>query len=180
MCHKASRCRVALALILAIGLAGPAVATYYEVYLEGFTDNALTQDIAYVRMYVHMDQTDILNVYACGVGSACQGWFTAPGFSFRNGASVWLPIHDPSVSSGADHVTYPLQDGLLLWVDCSTFGTGVSMVTFWQLDDVGDFEANEYPGLVSVSEEGEGRITFEAAAVPNTRSTWGGVKALYR
>ena len=174
------RTLLALATTLAV-LAGQATADTYSIYLEDFTDNELTRNIACVRMYVHMDQDDgFYGVNSSGIGPACYGWFPGGSFGFQNGASVWLAVYDPAVNTGAANVMYPLHDGVLMSTDLMTFGTGVSMVTFWLLDDYGDFEANEYPGLVSVADEGDGYIVFRAATVPNASRSWSAVKALYR
>lgn len=150
----------------------------FEVVLEGFTDNPVTENISYVRMYINF--TSPVDFTSAGIAGACAGWSEATESGMWNGPSIFMAAHDPFGSQQRPFPEYELQDGRMFWVDAGSAVTGVSAIQIWNAADIGDNGANLYPGTIELVELTGSRAVFSAASVPNRASTWGRIKALYR
>lgn len=155
-------------------------ASTFEVQLQGFTDNVEVENIGYVRMVIEVDGSTAWNLAGEGIGGACSGWRESTGSGSINGPSVFMSAHDETAFAGRVRVGYPLEDGLLFWLDCSATVTGLSQITFWKAPDIGNFEANEYPGQVRLVAFSSSRAVFSTRSVPAEAVSWTRVKRLYR
>ena len=140
----------------------------------------MTSNISYVRMYINFGGEGPWELHSEGVAGACAGWWEATESSMVNGRAVFMAAHDPHGSQYRNYPEHELQDGRMFWVDCTEPTTGVSAIQFWNAADIGDNEANLYPGVVDLVELTSTRAVFSAASVPNCSSSWGKIKALYR
>jgi len=164
-------------LVAALPVSAQAQVTF-EVVLQGFTDNPVTENISYVRMYINF--TSPVEFTAAGTAGACAGWWEATESGMWNGPAIFMAAHDPH---GSQYRTYPehkLQDGRMFWVEAASEVVDVSAIQFWNATDIGDNQANLYPGVVELVELTSSRAVFSAASVPIQDSTWGRIKTLYR
>jgi hypothetical protein len=152
----------------------------FEVHLQGFTDNPDTDNIGTIRMVLGWPGTNTFQLYSEGIAGACSGWYESTGSGSINGPSVFMSAHDPHAAQYRNYVDYPLQDGILFWIDCTATVTEVTQIYFWNAPDIGDWDVNEYPSVVQLTELTSTRAVFSAGLTPNDNSTWGKVKALYR
>ena len=164
-------------LVAALPVSAQAEVTF-EVVLQGFTDNPVTENISYVRMYINF--TSPVDFTAAGIAGACSGWWEATESGMWNGPSIFMAAHDRHGTQYGTYPEYKLQDGRMFWVEAASEVVGVSTIQFWNAADIGDNQANLYPGVVELVELTSSRAVFSAASVPTQDSTWGRIKALYR
>ena len=167
-----------LCILVALLPASSRAEVTFEVVLQGFTDNPVTEDISYVRMYINF--TSPVDFTAAGIAGACSGWREATESGMWNGPAIFMAAFDQHGWESGRYPAYSLQDGRMFWVDAASEVTGVSTIQFWNAADIGDAGANLYPGVVELVELTSSRAVFSAASVPNQTSTWGRIKALYR
>ena len=170
---------VFLALAATILVVSSARSASFEVYLEGFTENPETDNIGHVSMYIHVDGSSPWMLESEGIAGACQGWRESTGSGFINGPSIFMSAHDERAATSHLYVDYPLQDGLLFWINCTAPVTGLSQIHFWNAPDIGNYGDSEYPGEVQLVELTASRAVFSTVVVGTTTSTWGRIKALF-
>ena len=119
---------VVLTLAATILVVSTGQAAIFEVYLEGFTENPETDNIGYVRMVIDVDGSSPFTLNSEGIAGACHGWSESTGSGFMNGPSVFMSAHDQRAFNSRLYVDYPLQDGLLFWIDCTAPVTGLSQI----------------------------------------------------
>jgi hypothetical protein len=169
-----------LTLVATILVVSSARASSFEVYLEGFTENPETDNIGYVRMVIDLDGSSPWTLDGEGIAGACQGWSESTGSGFINGLSVFMSAHDQRAANSHTYVDYPLQDGLLFWIECTAPVIGLRQIYFWNAPDIGDWGFSQYPDQVQLVELTASRAVFSTIRVPAATSTWGRIKALYR
>lgn len=180
------RIRTAFLVLAAIILTlSNARSASFEVYLEGFTENPETENpetdnIGYVRMVIEVDGSSPWALNSKGIAGACQGWSESTGSGSINGPSVFMSAHDKRAADYRDRVDYPLQDGLLFWIDCTAPVIGLRQIYFWNAPDIGDYGISQYPDQVELVELTAFRAVSSTNRVPTDTSTWGRIKTLYR
>jgi hypothetical protein len=174
---------VSLPLVLALlGLLpgpGPVQGATFDVYLEGFTDNGATEEIAYVRMYVELQGPGI-QVDGCTIASAAAGWWAGTPMCFMDGPSVILEAYDHRAVTVGDYVADPLQDGRMFTITSNTTAVAIDRIFFWRIGEVGGTYPNLYPDPVALADFTATSCTFSADPVSVGGATWGRVKAIYR
>lgn len=170
-----------VAVLGILSLTNPtANASTFEIHLDGFSGNEATRNIGYVRMVVDLDGSSPWQLESSGIAGACSGWSESTGSGFVNGPSVFLSAHDPLAASSRLYVDYPLEDGRMFWMECTAPVIGLSQIYFWKATEIGDWDANQFGGLVQLVELTASRALFSTIFVSNENCSWGRVKGLYR
>jgi hypothetical protein len=169
----------ALALAAIASLPGLAHGTTFDVYLEDFTGNPETAEIAYVRMYVELESPGI-DLQSCTIGSAAAGWWAGTPMCFMDGPSVILEAYDHRAVTVGDHVEYPLQNGRLFTITSNKAAVAIDRIYFWRIGEIGGQYPNLYPDPVALTDFSGASCTFSADPSPVAGSSWGRVKAIYR
>jgi hypothetical protein len=130
-------------------------------------------------MVIDVDGSSPWTLNGEGIVGACQGWRESTGSGFINGPSVFMSAHDQHAFTYRNGVDYPLQDGLLFWIDTTAPVTGISQIYFWNAPEIGDFGTSQYPGLVHLGELTGSRAIFSTSRVRNATSSSAEIKALY-
>jgi hypothetical protein len=162
----------AVTLIAGIASPGPTFGDTFDVYLQDFTSNAETEDIAYVRMYVELAGPGIV-VDACTIGGAASGWWAGTPMCFMDGPSVILEAYDHWGGNS-------LQDGRLFTITSNTSAVNIDRIYFWNEGEVGPTYPNLYPDPVQLISFSSESATFSAGPTPVENNVWGRVKSLYR
>lgn len=147
-------------------------AATFDVYLENFTDNPETADIAYILMYVEL-QGPIIVVDACTIAGAAAGWWAGNGMCSRDGPNVILEAYDHWGGNA-------LLDGRLFTITSNAPGIGINRIYFWNEGEVGPGYPNLYPGPVQLTDLTSTSATFSAASTAVASGRWGRIKSLYR
>jgi hypothetical protein len=150
----------------------PAGAATFDVYLEDFTDNPETEDIAYIRMYVTLAEPGI-ELDACTIGGAAAGWWAGTPMCFMDGPAVILEAYDHYGGNS-------LLDGRLFTITSNKPAVGIDRIYFWNEGAVGPTYPNLYPDPVRLVDFNAQSATFSAGPTPNQTTAWGRVKSLYR
>lgn len=161
-----------MALVAGFTCSLPAEAATFDVYLEDFTDNPETEDIAYVRMYVELESPGIV-VDGCTIAGAAAGWWAGTPMCFMNGPSVILEAYDHWGGNS-------LQDGRLFTITSNKPAVGIDRIYFWNEGEVGPTYPNLYPDPVRLVDFNAESATFSAGPTPTMTTAWGRVKSLYR
>lgn len=163
---------VAIAAALGLPCGTPSAAgASFDVYLQGFTDNAATEHVAYLRMYVTLAEP-ILS-HTCTIGSAAAGWWAGTPMCFMDGPAVILEAFDHWGGN-------PLLDGRLFTITSNASAIGIDRIYFWNEGEIGPSYPNLYPTPVTLIDFTPSSATFSADPSPVATSTWGRVKARYR
>ncbi len=160
--------------------ASPAREITFAVYLEGFTENPELADIAYVIMKAHVESGSPWQLHSTGIAGACQGWWESTESGMVDGPSFLLSAHDHYAATYGGYVEYPLQDGMMFYADCTVPVIDLSLIYFWNVDEIGDYGANQYPAQVELTELTSSMAVFSSTTVASNPTTWGRVKTLYR
>ncbi len=161
-----------IAVVAAFTHLAPAEAVTFDVYLEDFTDNPETEDIAYIRMYVELEGPGIV-VDACTIAGAAPDWWAGTPMCFMDGPSVILEAYDHYGGNS-------LQDGRLFTITSNSPAVNIDRIYFWNEGAVGPTYPNLYPDPVRLVDFNAQSATFSAGPTPNQATAWGRVKSLYR
>ena len=147
-------------------------AATFDVYLEGFTDNAETQNISTILMYVEFDSPG-MELEGCTIAGAAAEWWAGTGMCFMDGPFVILTAYDHLGGNS-------LIDGRLFTITSNMPALSINRIYFWNEGAVGYEHPNLYPNPVQLMEFTSNSAIFSAGPTPVNLAPWGGVKSLYR
>ena len=147
-------------------------AATFDVYLEGFTDNPETENIATILMYVEFQSPGMV-LDGCTIAGAAAGWWAGTGMCFMDGSFVILTAYDHWGGNS-------LIDGRLFTITSNMPAVSINRIYFWNEGAIGYQYPNLYPDPVQLIEFTSGSATFFTEPTPVELAPWGGVKSLYR